>query len=245
MTIDYIHSQNLHTREGARAAFAALFEGIPPPASVLDVGCGAGTWLRAALDSGLSDILGIDGVQIPAHELLIPASAFRCLDLTRRIKLDRKFDLVLCLEVGEHLEQSDADTLLDTLTRHSDHIVFSAACPGQPGQHHVNCQWPQWWQERFNARGYVCDDAIRSSLWEESNLEPWYRQNIFSARKDPERASLQEPRLKRMIHPDMLPRLTEIDLFKRIERGGMPMSWYLGIPFRALTAKVSRRMFAL
>jgi len=243
MPIDYNHSRNLHTTEGALAAFRALL-GDKPPASILDVGCGTGTWLRAALDGGVTDILGIDGIQIPPGQLLIPMNAFRCLDLTEPVELGRKFGLVLCLEVAEHLAQSHAETLLRTLVRHSDLIIFSAACPGQPGQHHVNCQWPEWWQKRFNALGYVCEDNLRPKLWDASTVEPWYRQNIFTAYKDPGIASL-EPRLKAMIHPELLDSFTspssETAILRSIETGGKPVAWYLSIVFKALAEKVKRR----
>ena len=238
--IDYDHALNLHTLDGARAAFSKLPGGVLP-ASVLDVGCGTGTWLRAALDQGVTDAFGIDGVPIPAKQLLIPADMFRCLDLTRPVELGRKFDLVLCLEVAEHLDQAHADALLGTLTRHADCVLFSAACPGQPGQHHVNCQWPQWWQQRFNSLGYACDDEIRCKLWDEAAVEPWYRQNIFTARKDLRRAS-REPRLKAVIHPDMLRLFAEASFLTAIENGSMSVPWYLQIPFRALATKVSRRV---
>jgi hypothetical protein len=224
MKIDYDHSRNLHTAEGARAAFRTLRE-AHQPRSVLDVGCGKGTWLRAALDSGVRDVVGVDGVQIPADELLIPADAFRCFDL-------------------RHLEQSHADTLTATLVRHSDQIIFSAACPGQPGQHHVNCKWPEWWQSRFNALGYTCNDEIRSKLWNEPTLEPWYRQNIFTAKKDPGRAR-SEPLLKSLIHPEMLPYLISCSAreaaVKNIEKGCMPASWYLETSGKVLYSKFKRR----
>jgi SAM-dependent methyltransferase len=200
--IDYDHAKNSHGTEGPRSAFEKLLlEGAPN--SLLDVGCGTGTWLRAALDSGITDVLGVDGVDIQPGNLVIPAGYFRQDDLTRPVDLGRKFSTVLCLEVAEHLDERHSGTLLDTLTLHSDRIIFSAACPGQPGQHHVNCQWPSWWQNGFNNRGFRCDDDLRWRLWEDSAVEPWYRQNIFVACRDSESAG-REPRLRHVIHPEML-----------------------------------------
>jgi len=42
---------SLHTLQGAAAALSAIF-GSGAPKSLLDVGCGTGTWLRAAMDLG-------------------------------------------------------------------------------------------------------------------------------------------------------------------------------------------------
>jgi SAM-dependent methyltransferase len=247
MKIDYDHLRNLHTAEGPRAALRTLTE-EGCPLSILDVGCGTGTWLRAALDAGVRDVMGIDGIQIPADQLLIPKTVFRLLDLTQPVDLGRPFDLVFCLEVAEHLEECYAETLLSTLVRHSNRIIFSAACPGQPGQHHVNCRWPEWWQKRFNALGYVCDDEIRSKLWDETMVEPWYRQNIFTARKDPAQA-FTEPRLKSVVHPAMLPCMISTaataareEAVRNIEKGCMPVSWYVETSGKALNSKIRRGM---
>ena len=241
--IDYDHSKNRHTIEGPRAAFGKLWP-HNPPSSILDVGCGTGTWLRAALDYGVMDVCGIDGVEVPAESLLIPAVHVHVMDLTKPIDLKRRFAAALCLEVAEHLDPTASDVLLDTLVTHSDYIVFSAAIPDQAGQHHVNCQWPAWWQERFNERGYCCDDGLRWRMWEDTELEPWYRQNMFIAYKDPKHASL-EPRIRPVVHPEMLSSLsigtTRESVLTDIIDGGMPVSWYFKTLGKAVCAKASRR----
>jgi SAM-dependent methyltransferase len=237
--IDYDHAANIHGSEGPRKAFSRLVPGLLP-SSVLDVGCGTGTWLRAAFDAGIRDVLGIDGVAISSDRLLIPPECFMVRDLTKSINLGRRFDLAICLEVGEHIDFRHARTLIQTLAAHSDCIVFSAAAPGQAGQHHVNCEPPSAWQERFNELGFVCDDEVRWRLWDETSLEPWYRQNMFVARKSPARAS-NEPRIKTVIHPDML-RCFQWKAVKAIEGGSMPAKWYLNAPARAFAAKARRKV---
>src|SRR5579863_8625346 len=124
MTVDYDHSKNVHTLSGPQAAMPLLFpEG--KPRSLLDVGCGTGTWLQAAQEFGIKDIFGVDGVNIPAERLLFPNELFRKQDLTEPWNLGRKFEVVLCLEVAEHLPERSASTLIDSLTSHADTIIFS------------------------------------------------------------------------------------------------------------------------
>ena len=96
MPIPYQHSLNTHTVEGPLHALPILLADLAPR-SLLDVGCGTGTWLSAARQLGIADVYGIDGVAIPAQDLLIPSQHFACVDLTQSWDLGRKFDLALCL----------------------------------------------------------------------------------------------------------------------------------------------------
>ena len=82
-------------------------------------------------------------------------------DLTHPLQLDRQFDLVLSLEVAEHIPAGRAATFIDSLVRHGDAILFSAAIPRQGGEQHINCQWPSWWAELFTQRGYQTFDLVR------------------------------------------------------------------------------------
>src|SRR5262249_12986364 len=188
--INYDHALNKHTLTGARASLPYIFERRCPK-SLLDVGCGVGTWVRAAIEYGVSEVWGIDGIQLSDEALLFPAAFFRQQDLTQAWDLSRKFDIALCLEVGEHLAPEAAASLVRCLTAHSDVVAFSGACPGQIGQHHVNCQWPEYWQRLFNAEGYACYDSIRWQIWSIEAIEPWYRQNIFVACRAPNEAGHQ------------------------------------------------------
>jgi len=212
------------------------------------VGCGTGTWLRAALELGVSDVVGIDGVNLPEDRLLLPAEKFLCRNLTVPVDLKRRFDVGMCLEVAEHLEPEYGKILIEILTKHADTILFSAACPGQPGQHHVNCQWPVYWQELFNHCGFVCSDKLRWQIWDDPTIEPWYRQNLFSAMNNPAMAG-KEPRIRAVVHPEinkkMVQQSSAIDFpdhVRKVEQGWMPLGWYATVPFRALTSKLVRRI---
>jgi SAM-dependent methyltransferase len=245
ITIDYDHNNNLHTYEGALAALSIILADWKPN-SILDVGCGFGTWLKASLDLGISDIFGIDGVAIPTNQLLIPPVLFQRQDLTKSWNLGRSFDAVLCLEVAEHLESSYASNLIQMLTNHGDVVVFSAAPPSQAGQHHVNCQWPTYWQELFNGVGFACFDTIRWQLWNNSQVEPWYRQNMFIAQRNPTTAG-KEDRIKSVIHPELLPLFelctqieSRVECIQQIESGSMAIPWYLKVPLKAAYAKFNR-----
>ncbi len=147
------------------------------PQSVVDVGCGLGTWARCFSDAGVATVHGMDGHDVPTEELLIPAEDFQAVDLSRPVKTDRRYDLVVSLEVGEHLPPAAAPTFVETLTGLGPVVLFSAAIPFQRGANHVNEQWPEYWARLFAERGYRAVDCVRSLIWNEEDVEPYYCQN--------------------------------------------------------------------
>jgi SAM-dependent methyltransferase len=188
------------TRESAQIVAPMVYD-LLKPASVLDVGCATGTWLEQWQAAGVPDVLGIDGDYVDRTELRIPRDSFRPVDLSQPFSLGRTFDLVQTLEVAEHLDESSANSFVDSLTRHGDVILFSAAIPGQGGTHHVNEQWPSYWVEKFRAAGFTAYDAIRPLIWTDPRVLFFYRQNmlLFARERvfDGASAGLD------LVHPDM------------------------------------------
>lgn len=169
-------AKNEGSYRSAMAILPLMFS-IVNPRSVVDVGCGTGTWLRAADELGAREYQGYDGWQ--PSRLYIPREQFAVADLTQPLRPARRFDLAICCEVAEHLPPECAETLVATLSSFSDVVLFSAAIPGQGGKHHRNEQWPGYWQARFQAQGYSAYDCIRGRIWSEERVEWWYRQNII------------------------------------------------------------------
>jgi hypothetical protein len=149
------------------------------PRSLLELGSGRGAWTMAARDLGVPDCLAVDGAWVRDQELLIPPACFCRHDLEKPIDLNRKFDLVMSLEVAEHLKPSAADSFVQSLTAHGDVVLFSAASMYQGGTRHLNEQWPQYWIEKFSTRGYVCYDVVRPMIWNEHAVSFYYKQNAF------------------------------------------------------------------
>lgn len=148
--------------------------------SVLDIGCARGVWLSAWREAGVDDVYGLDGAYVDQNSLVIPAASFLPSDLSRSIDLHKTFDLVQSLEVAEHIAQASANTFVDNMVRHSNGIIlFSAAPPGQGGEHHVNEQPYDYWREKFAKHGYVACDCIRPRLANTRDVSFWYRYNTI------------------------------------------------------------------
>jgi SAM-dependent methyltransferase len=191
------------------AAVVPVLDQLVHPASVVDVGCGTGGWLDEFVARGVDDVLGVDSDRVPPDLRKLDGARFVSADLTDPPDVGRRFDLALCLEVGEHLPEASATTLVDYLTSLAPVIVFSAAIPGQGGEDHINEQWPAYWATRFEKADYRLLDVLRPLFWDDERVDWFYRQNmVVYARSDladrldlpPGMARLPSPPLA-LVHP--------------------------------------------
>ncbi len=165
-------------QESAKEIIPILWEFVQPK-RVIDVGCGTGTWLSAFQEYGVTDILGIDGDWVDPQMLEIPKGNFLALDLTQPLPIEQQFDLVVSLEVAEHLPSDCARAFVESLVKLGPVILFSAAVPFQGGTNHVNEQWPDYWAKLFQEQGYVAIDCVRNKIWQNERVKWYYAQNIL------------------------------------------------------------------
>lgn len=187
--IKYDESFYSDQQEGSRKSaleVVPLLLNFIKPRSVVDVGCGVGTWASVFREYGITDILGIDGDYINLAMLQIPQDSFLSHDLSKPLLIEKKFDLVLSLEVAEHIEESKSRVFIENLTNLGSIIVFSAAIPEQGGTNHINEKWPEYWQDLFKEKGYVVIDCIRDKIWNNEEIECCYVQNILIYVKESE-----------------------------------------------------------
>jgi len=158
---------------------APLLIKLVKPVSVVDVGCGRGAWLKAFMEQGVKDVIGVDGQWVDKNKLLIPSENFIAKDLSKPLDLEKKYDLVVSVEVAEHLSPDSAKIFINNLTSLGPVVLFSAAIPFQGGRTHINEQWPEYWADIFKEQGYCIIDCIREKVWKNSNVLCCYAQNIF------------------------------------------------------------------
>jgi len=165
-------------RSSARAVLPRVFD-LCKPKSVIDLGCGLGTWLAVARELGVAEILGVDGAHVAPEALEIPRDRFLVHDLSLPLELERRFDLAISLEVAEHLPRECADAFVRTLVGLAPVVLFSAAIPGQGGTLHLNEQWPSYWADKFATHGHRCIDVLRDEFWGNDEVAWWYQQNML------------------------------------------------------------------
>lgn len=189
---DYINSWPWHTPytgdyydgivDDSTRSRDAIFPIVGVKGSIVDVGCGIGQW-----GVGLERYTGID-FRIPKDKLLVKDYIEQ--DIRKPFDIDKRFDLVLCLEVAEHLEEEYADILVDNLCKLGDKILFSAAIPYQGGNNHVNEQWQTYWAEKFALMGY--GGRMIKEVREANDACLWYRQNTVIYEKDAKGGSVED-----------------------------------------------------
>jgi SAM-dependent methyltransferase len=169
---------DLSSTAAARVVVPLVLQ-LVPVTSVIDVGCGTGGWLRAFAERGVSDLLGLDSQRVPLDLMEIDREQFRAVDLTEPLTVERQFDLAVSLEVAEHLPEASAGAFIEFLCSLAPVVLFSAAIPGQEGEVHLNEQWPSYWATRFASHGFEPVDVLRPVLWENEEVDWFYRQNIL------------------------------------------------------------------
>ena len=179
----WFDKQQERSARSAAVVVPIILSMVPDIRSVVDVGCGAGTWLAQFKARDVATIKGYDGGAADPSQMHIPAECFERTDLTELPFVTRRYDLAVCLEVGEHLPAASAPKLVKFLTDLSDVVLFSAALPGQGGRNHINEQPLSYWRKMFAEEEYDFWDVVRPRLWDDDRVEWWYRQNMVLAIK--------------------------------------------------------------
>lgn len=179
-----VYSKKFYS-ENAKISYRSAREIVPlilklfRPKSIVDIGCSSGMWLNCFQEYGIKDYLGVDYLGQNKLSLNINKKHFLEHNLKSPIHLKRKFDLVISLEVAEHLPANKASIFINSLVELGPVIIFSAAVPHQTGTHHVNEQWPSYWAKLFSKHNYIPFDYFRKKIWKNEKIEWWYRQNLL------------------------------------------------------------------
>ena len=149
--------------------------------SLVDFGCGKGTYARALADCNFQ-VKAFDG---NPNVVAMTDGFAKVLDLSIPFNLEESFDFVLSLEVGEHIPAEFEQIFLDNLCRHAKKgVIISWALPGQGGHGHVNEQPNSYIIQEFRRRGFLFGKSQSNYLRSKSNDLPWFKNTLMVFQKE-------------------------------------------------------------
>lgn len=136
------------------------------PRTVLDAGCAIGLLVETLADRGI-DASGVDISEYAVGQAA-GAARGRCRVASLTDELDRHYDLIVCMEVLEHMPEDAARAALRNICCHTDDILFSSAPHDYAEATHVNVQPPEIWAEALAREGF-----LRDLDYDASFITPW------------------------------------------------------------------------
>lgn len=159
------------------------------PLTLLDVGCGTGDLIENLRSRGVN-VFGLERAETALKICMNKSLDVLKFDIERdRLPKFEKIDVVVSMEVAEHLPESCAEHYVALLCEKTKVVVFTAATPGQGGDNHINEQPHQYWIDKFIKYGFKFDESLSLQLrydWKLERVPDWYYRNIMIFKRIPE-----------------------------------------------------------
>jgi cyclopropane fatty-acyl-phospholipid synthase-like methyltransferase len=144
--------------------------------TIVDFGCGLGDYAKAFKAKSYK-IEAYDGN--PNTETL-SGGIGKVLDLSKPFYLGKKFDVVLSLEVGEHIPKEFEQQFIDNITKHAKkHLIISWAIVGQGGDGHVNCANNDYIIGQIVDRGFKHNENDSQKIRKAATNASWFGYTIM------------------------------------------------------------------
>jgi SAM-dependent methyltransferase len=154
-------------------AWLALFNAIAErialdiqPASVLDAGCAIGLLVECLRQRSVA-AWGIDISEYAIQNVPAEIRPY-CQVASAAETLERDYDLIVSIEVLEHMAPQEAQAAIANFCQHSDDILFSSTPFDYQEASHFNVQPPEAWAELFARHGFYRDVDFDASF-----ITPW------------------------------------------------------------------------
>ena len=122
------------------------------PKSVLDVGCGLGHLVVAFRKMGVK-AEGFD-FSLDADKYRISGARRHCWVQAADEDINKKYDLITCIEVAEHLIDSQCMTMIKNMCGAANYICFSSSPDNLTEETHINVKTPGEWDLIFFSHGF-------------------------------------------------------------------------------------------
>ena len=157
------------------------FPSIESSIYIADIGCGDGYYTKYLIDSKFN----CDGYDGNPNTPKITNGLCYVQDFSKPLSIvESGYDVILCLEVGEHVPKEFEQIFLDNLALfNSQIIILSWAIPNQAGDGHVNCQPNSYIISEMAKRGYelnvMSSDILRGSASKYPNVGYWFKNTLM------------------------------------------------------------------
>jgi SAM-dependent methyltransferase len=144
------------------------------PSTVLDVGCAWGFLVEKLRQRGV-EAYGLD-ISEYAIQNVQPEMRPFCWIGSAVDPLPRDYDLIVSIEVLEHMPKGEAEKAVQIFCERSQAVLFSSTPFNYGEVTHFNVQPPEYWGELFARHGFYRDVDFDASL-----VTPWavlYRRNL-------------------------------------------------------------------
>jgi len=142
--------------------------------SIVDIGCGDGSYTRHLIENGF-DCVGYDGSPLTPE---LSSGLCGVKDFSEPVNIGR-FDIVLSLEVGEHIPAPYEEIFIDNICKAAKQfIILSWAVPGQGGTGHVNCRGNDYIINKIQERGGTFDPVLTQKLRDSATLS-WFKNTLI------------------------------------------------------------------
>lgn len=136
------------------------------PGTILDAGCALGFLVESLRARGV-DAFGLD-ISEYAIQNVSPSIQPYCRVGSVTEPFSRQYDLIVSIEVLEHMPKADSEQAIVNFCQHTDDILFSSTPLDYKEATHFNVQPPEYWAEQFARHGFVRDVDFDASF-----LTPW------------------------------------------------------------------------
>jgi 2-polyprenyl-3-methyl-5-hydroxy-6-metoxy-1,4-benzoquinol methylase len=168
--------QTGHVHDISSAAALCKYLADKQATTVVDFGCGLGDYAKAFKAKG-HKVEAYDGN--PNTESLTGGIG-KVLDLSKPFYLGKKFDVVLSLEVGEHIPKEFEEQFIDNITKHAKkHLIISWAIVGQGGDGHVNCADNEYIIGQIVDRGFKHNKKASDELRKAATNASWFANTLM------------------------------------------------------------------
>lgn len=147
--------------------------------TLLDLGCGLGHYCDYFFKHGIY-AQGYDG---NPYTLELTNGKYGVLDLSNVINLNKKYDCVLSLEVGEHIPKQYENIFIENIINHSSkYIILSWAVEGQDGLGHVNCQNNDYIKKIMFKYGFISCEKTQNIFRKNVSMY-WFKNTVMIFKK--------------------------------------------------------------